>query len=76
MVAGKVMLSESAGVDFFTQAKSLIKKHDRKFFKKNLIETSRSVHQMTMKDFQKLPFCTIAIDEGKDSRDKNLDFII
>lgn len=34
MVAGKVMLSESAGVDFFTQAKSLIKKHDRKFFKK------------------------------------------
>ena len=31
---------------------------------------------MTMKDFQKLPFCTIAIDEGKDSRDKNLDFII
>ena len=31
---------------------------------------------MIMKDFQKLRFCTIAIDEGEDSREKNLDFII
>ena len=76
MVAGKMMLSEHAEGDLFTQAKKTVKRRDRKFFRGNMIDTSQSVHQMTMQDFQKLTFCTIAIDEGKDSREKNLDFIV
>ena len=65
MVAGRVMLSEIVEGDLFTQAKRFVKQRDRKFFRKTMIETSKSVHQVTMQDFQKMEFCTIAIDEGK-----------
>ena len=29
-----------------------------------------------MSEFAKLPFCSVAIDEGKNSREKKLDFVL
>ena len=76
MVAGKTMLNDHSHENFFDQSKKMIQLHDRKFFRNIMITTAISVHQLTMADFKILPYCTIAIDEGKDSLKKNLDFII
>ena len=76
MVAGKVLLSAKSQDDLFTQSKKIIGNHDRNFFRRIMISTSMSVHQLTMSDFKNLPYSTIAIDEGKDTRDKNLDFVL
>ena len=75
MVAGNIALDQQNG-DLFKQAESFVPAKQRGFFRNEMITTARSVHQMTMIEFKKLPYVAIAVDEGKDSVNKNLDFIL
>ena len=75
MVAGNIALDSKNG-NLFEQAEKFIPQKKRGFFRNEMISTAKSVHQLTMNEFKKMPYVAVAVDEGKDSLTKNLDFIL
>ena len=75
MVVGSDVLDPNKG-NLFEQAIEFLPQKQRKFFRNEMITTARSVHQLTMAEFKKLEFVAIAVDEGKDSIKKNVDFVL
>ena len=75
MAFGSANIDREEG-DLIEQAKNLLPQYKRKFYRDVLVTTSRTIHQMTMKEFTKLDYVCVAIDQGSVLGRKNVDFVL
>ena len=75
MACGAFLLKNDHG-NLLERAKTIFPHHKRSFYRDVMIRAAEKVHQIVMKEYQKLDYVCVAVDQGSVLGRKNVDFVL